>query len=126
MPAQKALIFDESDGVARCHFPNFLDLEHLNVGQIEIVEINDGTIIPKKTYTGAVEGTIPPTNRIHTINGGMEGSILILRCQAALVIDNTGNLRLRSNFSINSIDDILVLLKTKNGNWLELARSNNG
>jgi len=125
MPPHKPLIFDEFEGLARLQFPNFLDIEHLNVGQVEIVEINNGIITPTKTYTGAVAGTVPPTNQIHTINSGAEGSILILRCQEAAIVDNTGNLRLRSNFTMNNSNDTLVLLKIRNGNWLELARSNN-
>lgn len=125
MPAYKPLIFDEFDGLARCQLPNFLDLEHLNIGQIGIVEINNGIIVPIKTYTGAIPGTIFPTNQIHTINGGIEGSIIILRCQTATLMDNTGNLRLRSDFTMNNSADTLVLLKIANGTWLELARSNN-
>ena len=125
MPAHKPLIFDEFDGIARCQSPDFLDIEHLNIGQIGIVEINNGTITPTKTHTGAIAGTIPPTNQIHTINAGAEGSILVLRCQTATLMDDTGNLYLRSNFAMDNSNDTLVLLRSKNGRWLELARSNN-
>lgn len=125
MPAHKALIFDEVDGFSRVQSPDFLDLEHLNIGEVGVVAINNGTITPTKTHTGAIAGTVPPTNQISTINGGTEGSILVLRCQAAVIVDNTGNLRLRSNFTADHPDDTLVLLKVASGNWVELARSNN-
>jgi len=125
MPAHKPLIFDEFDGIARCQFPDFLDIEHLNIGPIGIVEINNGIITPTKTHTGAIAGIIPPTNQIRIINAGIEGSILVLRCQTATLMDNTGNLRLRSNFAMDHPDDTLVLLRSKNDTWLELARSNN-
>lgn len=125
MPSHKALIFTE-DGIARCQTPDFIELEHLNVGEISVVEINNGTITPQRTYTGAIPGITPPTTQIHTINGGSEGSILILRCQSATLIDNLGNLRLSGNFTMNNVTDTLMLIRTAQGTWLELSRSNNG
>jgi hypothetical protein len=119
----KPLIYRD-DGFSRCQAPDFLDLEHLNVGQIDIVEINNGRITVAKTYTGAIPGTIPPINYIGIINGGVNGSILILRCQNTTIVDNVGNLQLTSNFTMNSPADTLMLLKAGN-NWLELSRSNN-
>ena len=125
MAQHKALIFNE-DGIARQQAPDFIEIDHLNLGPIELVPINNGSIIPTRTYTGAIPGTIPPTNQIHTITSGSEGTILILRCQEASLVDNTGNLRLSGNFAMNHPTDTLVLLRTAGGNWLELARSNNG
>jgi len=126
MAGYKALIFTQ-DGVSRCQAPDFIDLGHLNLGAIDLVTINNGTINLTKTYTGASPGTIPPTNQIHTINGGVEGTILVLRCwPTTITISDTGNLRLSGNFKINNTDDTLVLLKTAQGTWLELSRSNNG
>ena len=125
MPALKPLIFDKFDGFAQLQSPNFLDIDHLNLGSMGLVEVNGGIITPIKTYTGAIPGTISPVDQIQIINGGAEGTILILRCQAAAMVDNMGNLRLRSNFIMDSPNDTLVLLRIQNGVWLELARSNN-
>ena len=124
MPRQKALIFT-NDGISRCQSPDFIDLEHLNIGAIKLVEINGGTITPIGSNIGAIPGMTPPTDQIHTIGGGQDGSILVLRCQAAAAIDNTGNLRLRGNFTMDDPTDTLTLLKS-GSNWIELARSNNG
>ena len=124
MARQRALIFT-NDGIGRCQLPDFIDMDHLNIGTVKLVQINNGTITLTGSNTGALPGTTPPTNQIHTINGGQEGSVIVLRCQAAAAIDNTGNLRLRSNFTMDSPEDTLVLLKTGSV-WLELARSNNG
>ena len=125
MARHKALIFT-NDGVSRCQLPDFIDLSHLNIGVIGLVAINNGTITPIKSYIGALPGTIPPTNQIHTINGGQEGTIIVLRCQAAIAVDDTGNLRLAGNLIMNNPQDTLVLLKTAEGTWIELSRSNNG
>ena len=124
MARQKALIFT-AEGISRCQTPDFIDLGHLNIGIVGLVQINNGTITPSGSNIGALPGTTPPINQIHTIVGGQEGSVIVLRCQAAAAIDNTGNLRLRSNFTMDSPEDTLVLLKTGSV-WLELARSNNG
>lgn len=124
MARHKALIFTQ-DGVSRCQAPDFIDLEHLNIGAIKLVEINDGTITPTGSNIGATPGTTPPIDQIHTINGGQDGSILVLRCQSAAALDDTGNLRLRGNFTMNDPTDTLTLLKS-GSNWIELARSNNG
>lgn len=125
MPGHAALIFD-SDGISRCQLPDFINLSHLNIGAVGWVTIDNGTITPVKSYIGALPGTIPPTNQIHTINGGQEGTIIILRCQAAIAVDNTGNLRLAGNLTMNNPEDTLMLLKTAGGTWIELSRSNNG
>ena len=125
MARHKALVF-RPEGIARCQLPDFIDLQHLNIGELETVSINNGAITPVRSNTGAIPGTIPPTNQIHTINGGDEGSVIVLRCQEAVAVDNTGNLRLRGNFTLNHADDTLMLLKTAQGTWLELSRSNNG
>ena len=119
----KPLIY-RNDGFSRCQSPDFIDLEHLNVGRIDITEIDRGKITVSKTYTGAIPGVTPPTNYIGIINGGVEGSILILRCQSATIVDNLGNLQLASNFAMNSPADTLMLLKAGD-RWLELSRSNN-
>lgn len=125
MPAKKALILN-TDSIEQCSPPDFIDNWHLNLGEIGLVYIDNGTITPVKSYTGALPGTVPPTNQIHTINGGEEGSIVVLRCQSASIIDNTGNLRIAGNFTMNHPNDTLTLLKTSSGTWLEIARANNG
>jgi len=125
MARHKALIFNDA-GVTRCQSPDFISLEHLNVGVLNIVSIDDGTIVPVSSHTGALPGTIPPTNLIHTISGGTEGSILVLRCLATTLQNNIGNLRLQGDFTMNNPNDTLTLLKTAQGIWLKLSRSNNG
>ncbi len=65
---------------------------------------------------------------LDTIHGGSDGDILILQIssnsRAVTVKDNTGNIRLSSDFTMDVTSDKLVLIHV-GSNWHELSRSNN-
>jgi hypothetical protein len=127
MPAHKALIWGGSDGIGQVNLPDFIDLEHLSLGAREDVLINSSTIAVTKSYVLAARGSTGTVNQIRTINGGAEGSILVLRCTlSTTIIDSTGNIRTQGNFLMDNDSDTMVLLKLSSDNWLELARRNNG
>lgn len=129
MPAYPALIWGGGqEEVSQLHLPNYLDMEHLNLGDAELVDINNGAIAITKSYVLATAGTTGVTNQIWTITGGDKGSILVLRCATSTTIrDNTANLRLPSDFVMDHSSDTIVLIRlSSGGNWLQLARANNG
>jgi len=68
------------------------------------------------------------TDDLDTVNGGVNGQIIYLSAadttRTVVLKDGTGNLKLAGDFSLDSSDDIIVLQK-RNGNWLEISRSNN-
>ena len=85
------------------------------------------------TVTGAnavidTEGSAS-TDDLVTINGGSSGDILICTAnngaRTVVLKDGSGNLRLEGDFSLDSENDKIVLIKNSGGNWCELSRSNN-
>lgn len=121
---QKPLIYTEEDGFSRCQSPDFLDLEHLNVGVPTPVEIDNGRIIVTRTNTVALPGVTSPTKEINNIDGGFEGSVLILRCQKSTKVKSGGNLHIDKNCTLKKPVDTLTLLKVGTS-WVELSRSKN-
>ncbi len=69
------------------------------------------------------------TDDLDTINGGVNGDMII--CVASntardvVFKDDTGNLRLAGDFTLDSAFDTITLLKV-GSDWLEMSRSNNG
>lgn len=65
---------------------------------------------------------------LDTINGGSEGDLLLLRCMSAAraitLRDNVGNLQLAGNFTLDNVQDTILLMRAGNS-WLEVSRSNN-
>jgi hypothetical protein len=85
------------------------------------------------TVTGAnafidTEGSAS-TDDLETINGGSSGDILICTAKSGsrtvVLKDGGGNLKLAGDFSLDTINDKIVLIKNSSGNWCELSRSNN-
>lgn len=113
---------DPSGDLAVIKRPDYLSLWHLNVGSMELVVLDNFAITPTQTYLGILEGN---TTLLRTINGGTEGTILMLRAMPGITaVRNVGNLKLQSNMTFASIDDTLMLLKTTT-NWIEFSRSVN-
>jgi len=106
-------------GLAQLKSPKFLGLDHLNLGSKEEVYLVSNTITVTKS-----RAIILSSGTLNTINGLTDGSILILQAQSVTIADNTGNLRLVSNFQMDTRFDTLTLLRDRNV-WIELARSNN-
>ncbi|MDX1479261.1 MAG: hypothetical protein R3301_16210, partial [Saprospiraceae bacterium] len=68
------------------------------------------------------------TDDLETINGGVDGALLILTAADAartvVLKDNTGNLRLNGDFSLDhSRDTIMLMYRSANADWLELSRT---
>jgi hypothetical protein len=69
------------------------------------------------------------TDDLVTINGGTGGQLLLLRpesdARTVVLKDNTGNLRLAGDFSLDGAKDNIFLWYDGN-QWAEISRSDNG
>ena len=69
-----------------------------------------------------------PTDNLNNINGGTDGSILVLRTNVdgrdVTVKDGTGNLHLAGDYALNNAARKLTLIKS-GSDWYELSRSSN-
>ena len=69
-----------------------------------------------------------PTDNLNNINGGTDGSILVLRTNVdgrdVTVKDGTGNLHLAGDYALNNSARKLTLIKS-GSDWFELSRSSN-
>jgi len=68
------------------------------------------------------------SDNLDTINGGQEGSLLILLAnhddRTVVVKDGTGNLHLSADFSLTNTKDTIMLVKVGSV-WQEISRSDN-
>lgn len=68
------------------------------------------------------------TGNLGTINGGNAGEMILLQAENAartVVVKGWGNLKLQSDFSLNTITDKIMLICISPGVWHEVSRSNN-
>lgn len=112
--------------VERLQVGDLLDFGKLNLGPVSQLTIVSQAV----TITGSYHSLFTATNaNLVTINGGTEGDVLVIRgatgTAAIAVKDNSGNLALAGNNTINHPTDTMVLL-FDGTNWIELCRSNNG
>ncbi len=71
------------------------------------------------------------TDDLVTINGGVDGEMLILRAEndarSVVVKDGTGNLALAGDFTLDNVEDTISLIYDSTlSKWLETGRSDNG
>ena len=94
----------------------------------ELTLSSDAITVTKSYHTVAGEGA--SADDLVTINGGVEGDIVILRPASGSVTitvkDTTGNLQIAGDFVMNSAQDTITLYKASISEWYELSRSNNG
>ncbi len=67
------------------------------------------------------------TDDLDTINGGTDGSLLILMANNSartVVVKDGTNLRLAGDFSLDDVEDTITLIK-QGSTWKEVSRSNN-
>jgi hypothetical protein len=68
------------------------------------------------------------TDDLDTISGGGTGNMIVLSAasdaRTVVLKDNTGNLRLAGDFSLDALTDRIVLINTGAG-YAEVCRSNN-
>lgn len=106
-----------------------LDLGFLNIGPpVEVIMAsNQITITGSFHSVYTTEGNFIFPAQLTNIIGGQIGDIIVLTRASSgnnISVRSTGNIRLDSNFTMNSDLDTLILLKL-NTVWVELSRSNN-
>lgn len=88
---------------------------------------SDAITVTDSYHTLETEGAAS-TDNLATINGGVEGQILVLRTNSAshdvTVKDGTGNIFLSADMVLDRAEDTLTLIKWSTI-WVEIARSNN-
>lgn len=96
------------------------------LGQGETQVIASGVITANQTATRVDTEGGAATDDLDTINGGIDGSLLILRTQSnardVTVKDGTGNLFLSGDCVLGRTVDLLTLYKV-GSDWYELSRS---
>ena len=101
----------------------------LSLGDAVELTINAGVVAATKSHHDIDTQSGAATDDLDTINGGSEGDLLIIRpentARTVVVKDGTGNLRLAGDFSMDSISDMMLLIKNFAGDWVEISRSNN-
>lgn len=106
----------------------FTDIGLLNFRASTKLTISSGAVTITQTYHAIDTESDAASDDLDNIAGGSNGDLLIIRpynlTRTVVAKDTTGNLHLAGDFSMDHIDDILVLLH--NGSWwVELSRSNN-
>lgn len=102
----------------------------LNLGGDSSLIIASGVITVTQSYHQVDTQSEASTDDLDNINGGSEGSILVLRsltgARDIVLRDAVGNIRLAgsANFTLLASDDTIMLLRTE-GNWVEVSRSVN-
>jgi hypothetical protein len=127
MGAWPGLVYN--NGLIRCANTDWLEIGRLNLGDPEILEVNDGeTVTPTKSFVQLERGTVPNISQCHTIgiSGIASGTILIVRgltSEIVSMLDAVGNLDIESvTFGLTTYST-MVLMRTSG--WSEIARSDN-
>ena len=101
----------------------------LNLGIPTELTIAAGVITVTQTPHTVDTQDDDPTDNLVTINGGIEGDIIILSAESGgrtvVLKDDTGNLRLAGDFSLDALNDNITL-RFNGTSWVQLAKSNNG
>ena len=127
MASKNGLIYN--NGLIRCENADWLEIDKLNLGDPEILEVNDGsTVVPTKSFIQLERGTVPNISQCHSIglSGIATGTILIdrgLTSESVTMLDAVGNLDIEStSFSLTTYST-MVLMRVSG--WSEIARSDN-
>lgn len=83
---------------------------------------------PDTTSNLAVIGEGSVADDLDNITGGLTGDILYLEAFSAsqpITVKKNINLRINSDFTLGSINSVIVLQKTSSGFWREVSRSTN-
>ena len=102
----------------------------LNMGSAGAVTIDTAEISITSSYIAVDTEAEAATDDLETIYGGHDGDILIIKAydsaRSVVLIDNTGNLRLQGNQTLDHEDDRSVLqYDGVTEVWVEISRANN-
>lgn len=101
----------------------------VNLGTAGELTIAAGVITATTSFHNVDTEADAATDDLDTINGGSEGDILILRAnddaRTVVVKDGTGNIQCAGDFSMDNVQDTIMLINNGTA-WLEISRSDNG
>jgi hypothetical protein len=100
-----------------------------SIGSSTELTVSSGLVTVTNSFHTIDTENNDATDSLATINGGVDGAILVLRSQSSdrdtNIKDGIGNLRLAGDFNLLSTQKMLTLIKA-GSNWYELSRSDNG
>mgnify|MGYP003147348527 CR=1 FL=1 len=102
----------------------------LSIGDgTELTISASGAITVTQGYHTVDTESDDPSDTLTTINGGVTGMILILKAandgRSIIVTKDTGNIRILNNYTLNNINDTIMLVYD-GSNWLGVSDANNG
>ncbi len=116
----------ETDTIIR---GNLRVTDFFGIGSIANLVLEDGVMNAESSHIALDTEGDAATDDLDTINGGLNGHIIILRATNSthniVAKDGTGNLRLAGDFTMTSIRDRLMLIFVGDV-WSEISRSTNG
>ncbi len=129
-PAANTLVLDEGNvaigasvPLAKLHVDGDVCFESGNE-----LTIASGAITVTHSLHGVDTEADASTDDLDTINGGVDGQIVVLKAQDntrdVVVKDGTGNLRLAGDFTMDNSNDTITLMYI-GSTWNEISRSNN-
>lgn len=86
------------------------------------------TLPTNSSYISVESEGAAATDDLDTINGGVEGDIIILTSFTSahdITVKDGTNLRLNGDFVLTTSEDTITLMKSISGFWLEISRSDN-
>lgn len=108
---------------------NFSSFDLLAVNLTSTLTIASGVITVTGSHHKVDTEAAAASDDLDTISGGVTDRVLILRstdsARTVVAKDGTGNLNLAGDFSMDNVDDRL-LLQYDGTNWIEISRSDNG
>lgn len=107
---------------------DWLEIETINLGSPEILEVDDGeTVTPTKSFVQLEKGTVPNISQCVQIGSSGLGSgvILVIKglsTEVVTMIGNVGNLELESSHVLTSYNTLVLV---RGSAWHEISRSDN-
>jgi len=123
-----SFFLDESDD--RWEFKSDVRFEAIAAYARSTLTISGGVVTATTNYHLVDTESAAATDDLDTINGGVDGMILVLHslsgARDSTLKDNTGNLALAGDFTLTDVRDTITLIYAGAfALWLELSRSNN-
>ena len=104
--------------------------DKLNIGSAGApLTVTSNAISITRSFHSLVASGTTAQRQLRTINGGLEGDILVLRLDATspqptIIDDNNGNIQSAGDFTLSNPKDLIAFLYDGT-DWCELCRSNN-
>ena len=127
MAVHKLLTWRGLEGIGASPAPDGVLVDWWYAGIGGAMLVNDSTIDVGTASSFTIKlGTVPTTNELATINGGVEGSFIFIRCLGDITAKHgTGNIKLAGGVDFYmdfSSTQCTLTLFFDGTNWLEVSR----